>query len=80
MICNKISNTIGEVIVRNIGGSLLDANNILWKIVDGKWVGKRSVWTYDFRACWIEDTSVENISSYWCGGKDADYAEVFYRD
>lgn len=82
MIYNTVSNTIGEAIVRgfpNIKGSMLDANNIVWKVIDGKWIGKRSVWTFDRRACWLEDTTLENVKSWWCGGENADYKEVFYR-
>lgn len=62
-----------------VGGCILDHNNIEWKLVEGKWIGKRSVWTFDFRACWLEDTTIENVKSWWCG-KDADYTEIFYRD
>ena len=80
MSYDKISNIFGEAIVRAIGGSMLDANNVYWKYIDGKWIGKRSVWTYDFRACWLEDTTIDNVKSWWCGGKDADYKEIFYRD
>lgn len=77
-----VSNTIGEAIVRSrpdIKGSMLDANNIVWKVVGGKWVGKRSVWTFDRRACWLEDTTAENVKSWWCGGENANYDEVFHR-
>lgn len=81
MVYNKFSNVIGEAIVRNcpeIKGSMLDANNIVWKVVDEKWIGKRSVWTFDKRACWLEDTTIDNVKSWWCGGENADYNEVFY--
>ena len=54
----------------------LDTNNILYKFVDGKWIGKRSVWTYDWIACWLEETKIDNIKSWWCG-QDADYNETF---
>lgn len=84
MICCKKSNAFGEVIVRkfggSIGGSMLDENNIVWKLIDGKWTGKRSVWTFDFRCCWLEDTTIDNVKSWWCGGKDANYTEIFYRN
>ena len=72
-------NIFCESIVRAIGGCVLDSNNILWKLIDGKWIGKRSVWTYDFRSCWLEDTSVENVKTWWAGGVNADYNEVFMR-
>jgi len=57
--------------------SILDKNNILWKCVDGELIGKRSVWTFCYTACWIEDTTQDNIKSYWAGGKDVNYKEVF---
>ena len=80
MVYDKISNIFGEAIVRTAGGCMLDANNVVWKLIDGKWIGKRSVWTFDFRSCWLEDTTIENVKSWWCCGKDADYTEIFYRD
>jgi len=83
MVYNEYSNIIGEAIVRScldIKGSMLDANNIVWKIFNGKWIGKRSVWTFDRRACWLEDTTIENVKSWWCGGENADYNEMFYRE
>ena len=61
------------------GTAYLDSDNILWKIIDDQLIGKRSVWTFDFRACWLEDTTIENVKSWWCGGKDSDYTETFYR-
>lgn len=70
---------IAKQYIKTIGkGCILDGDNILWKLVDGKFIGKRSVWTSDNKAAWIEDTNSENISNYWCGGKDADYTEIFY--
>ena len=64
----------------NEKSSFLDSNNIVWKWIDNNWIGKRSVWTFDFRACWLEDTTIDNIKSFWCGGKEADYNEVFTQD
>lgn len=79
MIYNKSSNSIGRALVSIFGetASMLDGNNILWKIVGNEWVGKRSVWTYDRRACWLDETEKENVKSWWCGGEGADYDEVF---
>jgi hypothetical protein len=54
----------------------LDSDNIKWKIINGELIGKRSVLTFDLRTCWIEETTIENIKSWWCG-KDSDYSEVF---
>ena len=80
MVYDKTSNIFCEAFVRTVGCCMLDANNVVWKLIDGKWIGKRSVWTYDFRSCWLEDTTINNVKSWWCGGKDADYTEIFYRD
>ena len=69
---------IDEFIVRAFtnNGCYLDKNNILWRIVDDEWVGKRSVWTFDYRACWLEHTTKDNVKSWWCG-ENADYYEIF---
>ena len=76
---NLNNNIICEKIIRKSGGWLLDEDNILWKIIDGKWIGKRSVYTFDLQACWLEDTNEENIRNWWCGGKNANYTEIFNR-
>ena len=60
--------------------TFLDSNNIVWKWIDGEWIGKRSVYTFDLRVCWLEDTTIDNVRSFWCGGKDADYNEIFKKD
>jgi hypothetical protein len=79
MVYDIHTNRLGEALVKWGGekASMLDANNIVWKIVDGKWMGKRSVWTKDNRACWLEDTTKDNVKSWWCGGEHADYNEIF---
>jgi hypothetical protein len=71
-----VSNAFARCIIEDSRGVFLDKNNIGWRIVDGEWIGKRTVWTYDFRACWLEQTTRENIKSWWCG-KDSDYNEIF---
>ena len=79
---NTCSNVVGEVICQTYkehNASLLDENNIIWKLLNNEWIGKRSVWTFDFMSCWLEDTTVSNVKSWWCGGKDADYNEIFKR-
>ena len=79
---NKI-NLFVENLIRitaDAKGGFLDENNILWKVIGDKWIGKRSVWTYNFRACWLENTTIDNVKSWWCGGKDADYSEIFKRN
>jgi hypothetical protein len=60
--------------------SLLDSENIVWKWVDSKWIGKRSVWTHDNRACWLEETTINQVKTWWCGGKEADYEEIFTKE
>lgn len=80
MIFDKVTNAFSEALVRRSGGNLLDGNNVVWKLVNGRWIGKRSVYTFDNRACWIEETTPEKIKSFWCGGPEADYTEIFYRD
>lgn len=62
------------------GMSVLDGKtNIVWKFVNDVCIGKRSVWTKDNRACWLEDTIVENVKTWWCG-KNADYTESFIKN
>lgn len=70
--------TISEKLAESIGGRILDQNNISWKKGNGKWIGKRAVWTIDRRACWLEETTQENVKTWW-HGQEADYNETFYR-
>jgi hypothetical protein len=67
---------IKSVLSLNNTYSFADKNNIVWKVIDGKMIGKRSVWTLDWRSCWLEDTTKENVKTWWCG-EDADYNEIF---
>jgi hypothetical protein len=78
---NNCSNILGEVMCKSFeeNYSFLDKNNIIWKMVNGEWIGKRSVWTKDRRGCWLEDTTIDNVKSWWCG-EDSDYIEIFKRD
>ena len=57
-------------------GCILDKNNILWKYINNEWIGKRSVFTHDFRTVWLEDVTPDQIKSWWCG-KESDYNETF---
>lgn len=70
--------SIPEKMVRFFGhrASYLDKDNILWKVVDNKWIGKRSIWSSDNRACWLEELGQNRVKSWWCG-EGADYAETF---
>lgn len=75
------SNMLSEAICKfstELKPSFLDNKNILWKISNGEWIGKRSVYTKELRACWINDLRGESIRSWWCG-KESDYEEVFKR-
>ena len=63
-------------ILQKSGGIFLDENNIGWKYINGELIGKRTVYTHDLRAVWIEDVKKEEIRSWWCG-KDSDYTECF---
>jgi hypothetical protein len=80
MAYNKTTNILCESFVKRLGdsSSMLDGNNIVWKFINNEWIGKRSVWTFDFSACWLEDTTIDNVKSWWCG-KDEDYKEIFKR-
>jgi hypothetical protein len=76
---NNCSNVVGEVFCKALHGRFLDKNNIVWKIIKDEWIGKRSVYTLDLKACWLEDTTINNVKHWWCGGECADYTEVFKR-
>lgn len=72
---------VKQIFVKNVlstfnNTSFLDKDNILWKVIDNKLIGKRSVWCYDLKACWLEDTKIKNVKSWWCG-ENADYNEIF---
>jgi hypothetical protein len=56
--------------------SFLDKNNILWKFKNDVFIGKRSVFTKNFKSCWLEEVEECDIKSWWCG-KDSDYNEIF---
>lgn len=75
-----ISNVLGQAFVSVLEekACYLDADHIRWQIEDGKWIGKRAVYTTDRRAVWLENTAPENVKLWW-HGKDADYSEEFYR-
>lgn len=58
--------------------AILDGKDILWKFINGKWVGKRSVFTRENSVEWLENTTPEKIK-WWTCGVDADYNETFNR-
>jgi len=55
----------------------LDCKKKLWKLNDGIMIGKRSVWTKDKRCVWLQDTTIENVKTWWCG-RESDYNEIFH--
>lgn len=78
---NNESHIIGETIIKafpEIKGSMLDADNILWRFIDGKFIGKRSVQLNNKKVCWLEDTQPENVKNWSCG-RNADYSQIFYQ-
>jgi hypothetical protein len=58
--------------------AVLDQNNILWRFVDGRYIGKRQVTIFGNGFCWLENTTKDNVK-YWPHGEDADYSQIFYR-
>jgi hypothetical protein len=70
------TNDLCKELIKGTKYRFLDKNNISWRWVDSEWIGKRSVWTFDFRACWLEETTLENVKKWWCG-KESDYNEIF---
>jgi hypothetical protein len=72
----SITNDLCKELIKGTKYRFLDKNNISWRWVDSEWIGKRSVWTFDFRACWLEETTSENVKKWWCG-KESDYNEIF---
>lgn len=63
-------------ITKVLGGCFLDKNYILYKWINGEFIGKRSIQTMSLRAVWIEDLKGETIKSWWCG-KGSNYTEIF---
>jgi len=72
----KETNDFGILYMLKTQGRFLDKDMILWKLQGDEIIGKRSVWTKDLRACWLEDTTLDNIKSWLCG-ETADYTEIF---
>lgn len=72
----NVTNELSKQLLQGTSYRFHDKNNIGWKWVNNEWIGKRTVWTFDFRACWLEETTLCNVKSWWCG-KNADYNEIF---
>ena len=62
-------------IIDSFGGCFIDCDNILWKRIDKKWIGKRAIQLKSNRMVWIEDVSNNEVKV-----KDGkiNYQEVFY--
>lgn len=75
----SITNSLCKELIKGTKYRFLDKNNISWKWVDSEWIGKRSVWTFDFKAVWLEETTLENVKSWWCR-KEANYNEIFKQE
>ncbi len=56
----------------------MDYKKIIWKVIGTKIIGKRGVTTNDGKKCWLEDTTPEEVKSFWYG-ENADYFEEFNR-
>jgi len=57
---NLISNYSSELIIRYLipDSCFLDKNNILWRIVDNKWIGKKAEQHSDLSWKWIEGSKI----------------------
>lgn len=80
---DEARNAIGELFVRRLApenGSFLDVNNIQWKLVEGKWIGMRSVYCKDLTCKWLSEVQDRSVIRNWWCGEDADYNEIFERD
>lgn len=64
--------------IKEIGGSYLDEDNILYKHTDNNIVGKRCVSSKGgFRYCWLEDVPKDEMVHKYLHGKEANYNETF---
>ena len=45
------------------GASYFDCNNILWKWVGNKWIGKYAIQTKDLTIKWFEEVREEDIDT-----------------
>jgi hypothetical protein len=73
-------NILAEEVCREESkNSYLDSDNILWKIINDEWIGKRSVQTSDLRVVWLEQTKTPDEVKKWLCGSDNDYNETFKR-
>ena len=74
-----IYNIIAECITKEVGGCFHDDKNILWKNINGEWIGKRGIYLKSLRVVWKEQiTENDEIYVMW-HGEEADYEEEFRR-
>lgn len=61
---------------QKVDAEFLHSSLILWKNIDGKWVGKRVVQTNTLRNVWLEDVKPHEDIKNWWHGENADYGEL----
>lgn len=75
----EISKAIATTLIESVGGGFcyLNIDEILYKSVDGEWIGKRCVTNFKFQSKWKEEVADEDVEYWHKDGKDADYKEIF---
>lgn len=58
------ANQWAKSFVLKYGGEFLDSDSILWKIVDGEWIGKKAVQMKDLSIRWPEDINHDDIKKW----------------
>jgi hypothetical protein len=54
---------MAKMITEKVGGSYLDSDNILYKWVDGEFIGKPSVQTKSLSRKWFDEVSPDEIDT-----------------
>jgi hypothetical protein len=73
-----MSSKLAECMSEVFGGCVLDKDNILWKHINGKFIGKRAIQTTKNRSVWLDQVDDEGYEiKAWLCGKDNDYNEIF---
>lgn len=57
--------------------SYLDSKNILWKIIEGKIIGKRCIDTVDRGIRWKDELLPSDKIYKWLHPESADYEQIF---
>ena len=50
-----------KALTKRIGGEYFDSDNILWKWVDGEFIGKYAVQTKNLTIKWLDDVRPDEI-------------------